>query len=271
MNSFQKISIVIPTYNQDKYIEETLLSVISQNYPNLELIVIDGGSADDTLQIIEKYDENISYWVSEPDSGQTHALIKGFNLATGDIYSWLCSDDLHEPNTLMAVADYFISHPQEKVVFGDCSWIDVHGKPIRPFREIPFNQFIWLHTHNYIPQPSTFWKASLYHEVGGLDLNFNYAMDADLWIRFAQEASIKHVNAFWSRFRQYPEQKNQAHREMSNREDERIRERYIGNQPNFIRILLSIIAKTIRVFWKFFSGKYIWGENKPNFIQPPPR
>lgn len=265
---FPKISIVIPSFNQGSFIEDTLLSVISQNYPNLELIVIDGGSTDQTVDILKKFNPEIFYWVSEPDHGQTHALVKGFEMATGEIFGWLCSDDLHEPNTLKDVANYFCSHPKARVVYGDCSLIDFYGKPVRPLREIPFNRFIWLYSHNYIPQPSTFWKANLYSKVGGLDLGFEIAMDGDLWIRFAKETEIHHLGKFLSRFRKYPEQKNFAFREITTQEYDRIRRGIIGSESKTKRKILSYFAKSVRIIWKLSTGKYFWGRSKPDFAYP---
>ena len=262
-----KISIVIPSFNQGDFIEATLLSLLDQKYPNLELIVIDGKSTDDTVEVIKKYSDRIIYWVSEKDQGQTDALIKGFQVATGEIWGWLNSDDLHEPLTLWEVAEFFSAHPNAQVVFGDCSWITMEGRPIRPMREIPFIRFIWLFSHNYIPQPSTFWRAALYRQAGGLDRTFNLAMDTDLWSRFSEETRIWHVNSYWSRFRTYPEQKNRALREQSDAEDHRIRARMLPKNMNvkLARAILFPFAKAIRILLKFIGGKYFWGSKKPEF------
>ena len=201
--SVPKISVVIPSFNQARFIQNTLLSVINQKYPALELIVIDGGSTDGSVDIIKKYDQYISYWVSEPDGGQTNGLIKGFKRATGEILCWLNSDDLHTPNTLREVADCFRKHPNVDAIFGDSIWIDERGTPLRVQREIPFNRFIWMYTYNYIPGMSMFWRKHLYQKSGGLNPEYNLAMDADLWIRFADMGRLKHVRTVWSHMRFY--------------------------------------------------------------------
>ena len=157
-----KISVVTPSFNQGRYIEATIKSVLDQGYPNLEYIIMDGGSTDGTVEIIERYSDRLAYWVSEEDEGQTDALIKGFDRASGDILCWLCSDDLFEASTLQEVAETFVRNPDWDVVYGDSFWIDAVGRPIRFKREIPYYRFIWMYDHNYLPQPSTFWRRGIY-------------------------------------------------------------------------------------------------------------
>lgn len=263
MDPWPRISIVIPSFNQGRFIEATLRSLFDQGYPNLEVLLIDGGSTDNTIEIVQRYADRLAYWVSEPDEGQTHALIKGFDRATGEIGGWLCSDDLHEPWTLREVAQFFASHPQAQVVYGDSSWIDIDGRPIRPKREHAFNRFIWTYDYNFIPQPSTFWRMSLYRQVGGLDKAFDLAMDADLWIRFADVTRLYHVRRYWSRMRFYPQQKNQARRAESNAEDRLMRRRYIGDEPLYSLRTKKVLAKGMRIAWKLATGCYWWGRDNP--------
>lgn len=251
-----KITVVTPSYNQARFLEATLRSVHNQGYPNLEHIVIDGGSTDASVEIIRKFEEHLAYWVSEPDRGQTDALIKGFSRATGEILAWLNSDDLYEPRTLWEVAEFFTRRPEVQFVYGDALWIDTQGKILKPKKEIPFNRFIWLYDYNYIPQPSAFWRRELYETVGGLDPRFDLAMDADLWIRFAERTRPVHVRRVWSRMRLYPEQKNQRLRAKSDEEDQVIRERYLGKEPFSCRRLKKAVAKGLRVGWKLVTGCY---------------
>lgn len=251
-----KISIVTPSFNQAPYIEATIRSVLNQGYPNLEYIIIDGGSDDGSAEIIEGYSDRLAYWVSEPDEGQTDALIKGFRRATGEIMGWLCSDDLYEPYTLPEVADVFTRNPQWQVVYGDSVWMDTGGNFIKPKKEIRFNRFIWMYDYNYLPQPSTFWRRGLYEQTGGLDRRLNLAMDADLWIRFAELADLHHVPRRWSRMRYYPEQKNLRLREDSDREDALIRGRYLPGEPVWSRRLKRLTAKGLRVTMKLARGAY---------------
>ena len=249
--------MVTPSYNQARFIERTLRSVIHQAYPNLEFIVIDGGSTDGSAEIIQRYANRLAYWVSEADHGQTDALVRGFSRATGDILCYLCADDLHEPWTLREVAQFFLNNPQAEVVYGDSVWIDVEDRPIKPKKEHPFNWFIFMYDHDFVPQPSTFWRRSLYEKAGGLDPAFELAMDSDLWFRFAEIAPLYHIRRIWSRMRSYPEQKNQRLRAQSNQEDLLIRRRYgAAQEPAWSRTAKKIVAKGMRVGWKVATGCY---------------
>ena len=251
-----KISVVTCSYNHARFLEKTIRSVIDQNYPNLEYIIIDGGSTDGSVDIIRRYADRLAYWVSELDEGQTDALIKGFNRATGDILCWLCSDDLHEPWTLREVADFFMQRPEAKVVYGDSTWIDADNRIIASKKEHAFSRFIWMYDHDYIPQPSTFWRHDLYLQVGGLDRAFNLAMDGDLWARFAVVTDIHHVSRPWSRMRYHAEQKVQLNRGANMKEDRIIRQRHFGAKSEWMYRILFVFAKGYRVGWKLLTGRY---------------
>lgn len=254
-----KISVVVPSFNQARFLESTLCSIIDQKYPNLELIVIDGGSTDGSIEIIKKYEKHLAYWVSEPDGGQTKGLIKGFSRCTGEVQCWVNSDDLLERNSLREVAEYFQRYLHIDAVYGDALWVDIDGSPLREQREIPFNRFIWLYAYNYIPGMSMFWRRSVYEKVGGLNPEFDLAMDADLWIRFSDVGRIGHVGKVWSRMRFYPEQKNRRLRTKSDQEDLRIRARYWGTlQPPFYGVKRKM-AQSIRVLWRLATGCYSIG------------
>ncbi|MBE9179728.1 glycosyltransferase [Oculatella sp. LEGE 06141] len=253
---YPKISIITPSYNQAQFLEATLQSVLDQNYPNLEYIVIDGGSTDGSVDIIQRYADRLHYWVSEPDRGQTEALEKGFQKATGDILGWLCSDDLLEPWTLKDIADLFSNQPSMQVVYGDTTWIDTDGQTIKPRKELPFNRFIFLYEHNFIPQPSTFWRRSLYEKVGGLNDEFDVAMDADLWLRFSEYAQIHHIRKSWSKMRIYPAQKTQRLLVRKNVEKQLLRQRYFGNEPTWSIATKKVVAKGVRLSWKLAAGCY---------------
>lgn len=257
---FPKISIVVPSFNQAKYLELTLRSIIDQAYPKLELIVIDGGSKDESPEIIQRYKSHMKFWCSEPDGGQVPGIIKGFSHATGEILFFLNSDDLLEPGTLHEVGEYFARNPDADAVFGNALWIDANGEPIRPQKEIPFNRFIFLHTYNYIPGMSMYWRRAIYDRVGGFDAAFQMAFDADLWMRFSEHGTIKHVARQWSRMRFYPEQKTQRLLQTALDEDMLIRSRYWRNQAMPSTYYLSRkVALSIRIVWKLLTGCYAWG------------
>lgn len=258
MEAYPKISVVVPSFNQAQYLELTLRSILDQEYPNLELIVIDGGSKDESPEIIRKYGQHMKFWCSEPDGGQTRGIIKGFSHATGEILCFLNSDDLFESGALRQVGEYFSLHPEVDAVFGDTLWIDAHGNALRAQKEMPFNRFIWLNTYNYIPGMSMFWRRTIYDRAGGINPEFSLAFDADLWARFSDaKGKIKHVARQWSRMRFYPEQLNRRLRAQSDREDMLIRSRYWKNETMPATYFLRrCTAQCLRILWKLTSGCY---------------
>jgi hypothetical protein len=180
-----RISIVTPSYNQGGYIEETIRSVLLQNYPNLEYIIIDGGSTDESVKIIKKYESWLTYWVSEPDRGQSHAINKGFERCSGDIYNWLCSDDILLTDALTTVAKE-ISLTEPAWVIGGSS---VRDEVTNNCRSIPapesfgmINFLAWGAL--WINQPSVFWNREIKERAGLINEHLNYCMDSDLWLRF---------------------------------------------------------------------------------------
>jgi glycosyltransferase involved in cell wall biosynthesis len=251
-----KISVITPSFNQGDFIAQTFQSIHDQAYPNLEHIVMDGGSTDNTREIIEQYEHAIAFWVSEPDDGQTDALAKGFSMATGDIQCWLNSDDLHHSTTLHEVAQFFEANPDVRFIYGDSEWIDVGGDMIKPKREHAWNSFVWLNDHDFLPQPSCFWRSDLYEQVGGLNTSFDLAMDADLWIRFAQITRPRHVRRVWSSMRFYPSQKNMSQREKSEEETELIRSRYRPQATRPWQTARYAGARSLRVLLKTSAGGY---------------
>tara|TARA_E500000178_G_scaffold270358_1_gene268254 strand:- start:500 stop:1291 length:792 start_codon:yes stop_codon:yes gene_type:complete len=251
-----KISIVTVCYNHAHFLEDTILSVLNQNYADVEYILIDGGSTDGSVDVIQKYADRLAYWVSEPDDGQTDALNKGFSKATGDIFCWLNSDDVLMPGALREVADFFQKNSDAQCVTGDHLKCDAKLDPVKLHREIPFNRFIWHYTYNYIAQTSTFWRRELHEKSGGLDSSFHMAMDGDLFIRFSEHAKLWKVRNVWSKFRMHEEQKTAQ--EASRADDEQclIRERYFGQELPFVVWVKKKTAKVCRVMWKLLTGCY---------------
>lgn len=255
-SSLPKITVVTPSFNQGRFIEDTIKSVLEQNYPSIEHIIVDGGSTDQTTTILSRYTDQIAFWTSEPDGGQTDALVKGFERASGDILCWLNSDDMFEPGALKFVGEFFRDRPDVLFLYGDSKWVDLENRYLRPKKEHAFNQFIWLHDHNFFPQPSCFWRRALYDKVGGLDKQFDLAMDGDLFIRFAEQTRPIHVRRTLSRMRSYPEQKNKRLRAESDREDAAIRARYVKAEDAASRFLKRVAAKSLRIGVKAVTGAY---------------
>lgn len=208
MKEYPKISVVTPSYNQGQFLEETILSVINQNYPNLEYIIIDGGSTDNSVDIIKKYEKYLAYWVSEKDDGQTYAIIKGLQKSTGNFLTWLNSDDTYLPGGLEAVANAIVQYPDLNVVYGDYVITDQAGKYLLQKREIKFDFDIMLYGPCFIGQPSAFFSRSIYDQVGGLDVNFNFFMDVEFWLRIAKNGGkFTHIKKTIATYRFHEESK----------------------------------------------------------------
>jgi len=255
VNPSVSISLVTCSYQQGAFIEATMRSVLDQHYPALEYMVIDGSSSDGTVDIIRRYADRLSYWVSEPDRGQSDALIKGFARARGEIQGWLCSDDLLLPGALESVGRYFATHPEVEALYGDALWIDAAGNHLRTKKESGFHRLAFMFDHNYIPQPSMFWRRSLYEKVGGLDPEFHLAMDFDLWERFSQVTRIAHIPRYLSCMRFYPEQKTRALKPQGRVEDALIRGRSrLARWP--VPVLWRGLARSQRIATKALAGGY---------------
>lgn len=247
------ISVVTPSYNQADYLEETIQSVLSQSYPHVEYIVMDGGSTDGSVKILERYDEEIDHWVSEPDDGQTDAIAKGFDRASGDILCWLNSDDLMKPGTLNVVAGIFENDPELDLIYGDTEYLYPDGSTkLKP--RLRYEYPIMLYAFNLIPQPSSFFTAEAYGEAGGLDPDFDYTMDYDLFLRMGPDANVRMVPVSFSSYRLHPSSKTVA--ELSEFEDEwrRARERALDRELGFVDRVRRW-AYTAKVVWKFWRER----------------
>lgn len=176
-----KISIVTPSFNQGRFLEETILSVLNQNYPNLEYIVIDGGSTDETVEIICRYENRLAYWTSEKDRGQVHAINKGLEQATGDIFAFINSDDVYLPGTFAAVAEHFENYPESEWVCGDTIMFGEGHSTELIQSVVPVSAAHCLSWAYTAAQPGHFWKRGLVE--GGFDEDWPYDFDHDLYVR----------------------------------------------------------------------------------------
>lgn len=218
-----KISIVTPSYNQTQFIEETIRSVLLQGYPNLEYIIIDGGSTDGSLEIIKKYAPRLSYWVSEKDNGQSHAINKGWKRSNGEILSWLNSDDVLAPGALDEVARIWVEDRRYGFISGITERVDGDGKLLGKYFGSEFNLIGTLSTSkNCVAQQSTFISRAALEQVGYLDVDLHLSMDWDLWVRIAARFPVKFVPRVWSRIRIWDDTKTSTLLHLSGREHVRI-------------------------------------------------
>ena len=204
-----RITIVTPSFNQAAFLEQTIDSVLSQGYPDLEYIIMDGGSTDGSIDIIRRHEKHLAYWVSEKDHGPADALSKGFSRATGTILAYLNSDDIYTPGSLEAIAEV-MNDPAVDVAYGNMYWVDARWKHHR--RATPdaiHAAWAYLYGGATLQQPATFWKRELYRHCGEIDASYQFAYDTDLFVRFAlRGARFKHVNRFVASFRIHPQSKS---------------------------------------------------------------
>jgi GT2 family glycosyltransferase len=201
MTSIPLVSIITPSYNQAAFLEETIRSVLSQDYPAIEYIIIDGGSTDGSRQIIERYAPRLAYWVSEPDRGQTDAINKGFARARGDILAWLNSDDTYLPGAVTRAAASLQENPQTGMVYAGANLIDETGSLIGKFPAAQTDYRRLRAGYVHIPQQTAFFRSTLWQKVGPLDPTFYFAMDYDLWVRLARLAPLHYIPEVWANFR----------------------------------------------------------------------
>jgi glycosyltransferase involved in cell wall biosynthesis len=203
-----KLSIVTPSFNQSRFLEQTIRSVLDQGYPNLEYIIVDGGSSDGSVDIIRRYAHRLSYWVSERDLGQTDALNKGFALATGDIVAWVNSDDFYYPGAFAAAVAAFQADPGLGFVYGRGNRVNESGDVIREFEATrPFDLEVLVYGVDYILQPSTFMRRQALHAVGPFDPALHYAFDWELWMRLGKRFPARMLDRIVAAGREYPSAK----------------------------------------------------------------
>src|SRR5690349_12860555 len=196
-----KVSIIIPSFNQGQFLEASIQSALEQEYPNIEYIVVDGGSKDSSVEIIKKYQDHLKWWVSEKDKGHADALNKGFSHASGDILAWLNSDDIYFPGAVSAAVAVLQSHPEVGMVYGDADLIDDVGATVGQFgsKQTSYRQMLRGSVH--IPQATTFFRADVWRQVGPLDLSLFFSFDYDLWVRIAKVSQVLYVPRRWAKFR----------------------------------------------------------------------
>jgi glycosyltransferase involved in cell wall biosynthesis len=235
-----RITVITPSYNGRRFIAETLESVLGQAYPNLEVMVMDGGSTDGTVDVLRSYGDRI-HWVSEADRGQSHAINKGMALATGEILTFLNADDLYEAGALHAVGRFFAGHPEAAWVTGKCRRVDAEGRETQ--RLFTWYKNFWLRTHsygvlqvtNYVPQPATFWRREVADAVGPFREDLYFTMDYDYWLRIGQQFRLYVIDQYLASFRAHLQAKTGIMKSAQFAEDLATAERHV---PSALRCKL---------------------------------
>ena len=258
-SSQPRITIVTPSFNQAAFLEQTIDSVLSQGYPNLEYIIMDGGSTDGSIDVIRRHEKHLAYWVSEKDRGPADALSKGFSRATGEILAYLNSDDIYAPGCLKAIAEV-LSDSAVDVAYGNMYWVDGDGSVIGEQRQTPFLPMAYLYGGATLQQPATFWKRELYLQCGEIDVSYQFAYDTDLFVRFAlRGARFKHVNRFVASFRIHSQSKSSNEFDLCSRELQRLRQAYLPFPFHSFRArCVRAMATVKRSYWYAAQGDLLW-------------
>lgn len=243
---YPKISIVTPSYNQAQFLERTILSVINQNYPNLEYIIIDGGSTDGSVDIIKKYKKHLAYWISKKDNGQSDAINKGFAKATGEIYAYLNSDDIYLGSTFETISNIFQKLADADLIYGNANLIDEKDNKIGNCIALPFKLKENLNGVFSIPQQSAFWKREVFEKVNGFNIENQTCMDGEF---FAQAAALRYnfyiVNKTLSGFRLHPNSK-------TNDKSIAHRQNYVDDQQKFINKLKTKNGIRVNMLFRYW-------------------
>lgn len=232
------VSIITPSFNQGRFIEETIKSVLSQDYPYIEYIVIDGGSTDGSIEILKKYEDRLA-WISEPDHGQADAVNKGFSRAKGAILGWLNSDDTYTPGAVSAAAEHFLQHPEIVMVYGDAHFIDETGNAAEKYPSEPFRLKRLAETC-FLSQPAVFIRTEVFRKIGLLDISLQTCMDYEYWIRIGESypgTAIAYLKGkFLANARSHRESKSARLREIHYTEVMETAKKYFGYVSPFWRL-----------------------------------
>jgi glycosyltransferase involved in cell wall biosynthesis len=254
------VSIITPSYNQAKFLERTIRSVLEQDYPNIEYLVVDGASTDGSVEIIRRYADRLAWWVSEKDSGQSEAINKGLRRARGEIVGWLNSDDVYLPGAVSAAVAAFQSHPEAGLVYGEALAIDADGKPFNVMHARQYTLADLL-AFNIICQPAAFMHRSVLEQVDYLDPAYHLLMDNLLWMRMAQKAPIVYVPQTWAAARYHEQAKNRTRGAAYGREA-RVLVNDLKSRPEFAEII-ALDEKRIMAGVNRFDAFYLTDASQP--------
>jgi GT2 family glycosyltransferase len=254
------VSIITPSFNQARYLEATIQSVLSQDYPRLEYIVIDGASTDGSVEIIKKHENRLAYWVSEKDKGQADAINKGLASANGDIVAWLNSDDYYLPNAISSAVKVFDENPDVVMAYGNMLTVDEQGRTINvlKYKQLSLEDLLCF---QIIGQPAVFFRREAYEKTGGLDTTFHFLLDHHLWIRIAQLGKILHLPQTWAAARYHAEAKNRAKAAEFGREAFRILD-WVKRQPE-LASAISSVGRRARASAHRVNARYLLDGSQP--------
>jgi len=255
--SFRRISIIVPSYNQGQFLERTILSILNQNYPNLELVIIDGGSTDNSVNIIKKYEKYIDYWVSEKDRGQSDALNKGFLKATGEIIGWQNSDDIYLPGCFLKVAELFRNSPKVDIIYGNRFDINKEDKIIGRSVFTRFSSVVYRYDGMPLGTQSVFWRKNLFSKIGMLDIDFNLAMDYEFFMRAAvRGVRFKNVPYYFGAMRRHDSAKTEMFLGLPphKKECSQIDQKY--NRKKWLNLPLKIYSLSFRIVNYYLQGDF---------------
>ena len=252
-----KVSVVVPSYNQAEFLGRTLTSLLNQTYGPLEIIVVDGGSSDGTVELLRAYEQHLAHWVSEPDRGQSDALNKGFELATGDIFGWLNADDLYLPDAVAVAVEVLTRHPDVDVAFGDHLQIDAQDRVTDYVYDFPASTGQLLYEGFFANAQAMFWRRSLHLSAGRFDVDLHRTMDYEMMVRFLRVSGrrgFKHVSRPLGCFRRHDAQKTQVFDEVVEREHRHIAARHGVNKYGFVGCSKRIAYRGRRAYWYWRRG-----------------
>lgn len=260
MDPLPLVSIVTPSYNQAGFLRDTLRSVLEQDYPAIEYIVVDGGSDDGSCEIIREFASSLAWWTSEKDAGQADAIHKGMLRARGDIVAWLNSDDIYLPGTVSQAVTAFQANPQASLVFGDAITIDAHGRPLNP---LVFQSWglVDLLAFRIICQPAVFMRRWVYEKSGGLDKDYHFMLDHFLWIQIARLGPIQHFPGFLAAARQHASAKNVSQAPGFGMETLRLLG-WISEQPDLVELFHHNRRKIMAGAYRL-NARYLLDGNLP--------
>ena len=201
LTGYPEISVITPSFNQGAFLERTIKSVLDQNYPNLQYMIIDGGSTDDSVSIIKTYESKLAYWVSEPDRGQADAINKGLRRATGEWVAWQNSDDIYYPGVFHQLAKTAGLHPDVDLIIGNLMLIDATDHPLRDLHYVRPTYNSLVAEGMVLANQAAFWRRSLHDRIGYLDEAKNYSLDYEWFLRLMKACKARHVNRIWGGFR----------------------------------------------------------------------